>query len=83
MNIATPMGLIDYHQSVLGSVRSQLKQVRIREISRPPCMCATHHHTCAYTTHMQTESICACMQTEITKAKTKCGDITDFEKRLY
>lgn len=45
-------------------------------------MCATHN-TCTYTTHIQTESTCACMQIEITKVKTKCGDITDFEKKDY
>lgn len=38
-----------------------------------------------YHTHAdrQTESTCVCMQTEIPKVKTKCGNITDLEKQDY
>lgn len=80
--MATPrklLGLIDYHQSVLSFSEKPAqasKNQRDKQATMNVC-----HPSYMYIHHAHTESTCACMQTEITKVKTKCGDITDFEKK--
>lgn len=71
------LGLIDISQfSVQWEPGSQSKAQSDKQATMEVYIYHTH-------ADRQTESTCVCMQTEIPKVKTKCGNITDLEKQDY